>query len=171
MQARRVAVVAIALVVATVALVLGWPRHWLTIRQDDQLLAVYPGGKATQFSLRWRHSVEEEDWIETFKIVNSAVQIASTRFKTFGAGVPADAGTRTTLEHGWVVMTGINRDVDPLTVQAAAAEQYRFRYEDGPWRRLSQGPAAPILVFAAETAPLIELWPTRLATVWRDVRD
>ena len=147
-----------------------WPHAWLEVCHGDQRWAVYPGGEGTRFALRWRHSVEQEDWIEQYRIENGKVLIAATRFKTFGAGVPAHAGTQTRLVDGWVVMSGIDRDVDPLTVQAAAAEQYRFRYAGGPWQRLSVGHEAPILVFRAVRASLFTMWPARLATWWRGVR-
>lgn len=163
-------VVGMALLLVVMAGLL-WPLPWLTVRHDGRLWAAYPGGEHTRFALRWRHSVEEEDWIERFRVVGSEVQVAATRFKTFGAGVPAHAGTRTSLEHGWVVMSGIDRDVDPLTVQAAAAENYRFRYQHGPWQRLSGNGQAPILVFAGETAPLYRILPTLVATAWRGVRS
>lgn len=114
--------VAVAALVLIAMAGLLWPLPWLMVRHDGQLWAVYPGAEHTRFALRWRHSVEEEDWIEQFRVVGSDIQIAATRFKTFGAGVPAHAGTRTRLDHGWVVMSGIDRDVDPLTVQAASAE-------------------------------------------------
>lgn len=146
---------------------LGWPRSWLEIRHGSDVIAVYPGGSGTRFALRWRHSVEHEDWIECFRVTGDAIEIAATRFKTFGAGVPAHAGRHTRLDHGWVVMSGIDRNVDPLTVQAAAAERYRFRYGDGAWHRLSHGRAEPILVFRVARAPLIVVAGSWLATLWR----
>lgn len=169
MGKTRLAVAAVLLVIMITGLV--WPLPWLVVQHEDQLWAVYPGANQTQFALRWRHSVEEEDWIEQFRVVGSEVQIVSTRFKTFGAGVPAHAGTHTSLDHGWVVMSGIDRDVDPLTVQAASAENYRFRYEGGPWQMLSADGQAPIVVLAAASQPLYKLLPTLVATAWRGVRS
>lgn len=163
---RLVVVGGVALVAAVW---LGWPRPWLEIRRGPDLIAVYPGSDGTGFSLRWRHSVEREDWIECFRVHGRRIAIAATRFKTFGAGVPAHAGQATALHNGWVVMSDIDRDVDPLTVQAAAAERYRFRYEHGAWQRLSHDEAAPILVFKVVRQPLAGLaWP-RVATLWRGV--
>lgn len=147
---------------------LGWPQSWLEIRRGTRVIAVYPGADGTRFSLRWMHSVEREDWIECFRVTeHGAIDIAATRFKTFGAGVPAHAGRHTRLDHGWVVMSRIDRDVDPLTVQAAAAERYRFRYDGGAWHRLSYNGAEPILVFSIVRAPLIAVAWSRLATIWR----
>ncbi|AWN15927.1 DUF1850 domain-containing protein [Salinisphaera sp. LB1] len=165
----RLLVVGVGLLVAIGAgLWLGWPRAWLEIRHGSRVIAVYPGASGTRFALRWMHSVELEDWIECFRVTgDGAIDIAATRFKTFGAGVPAHAGRHTRLDHGWVVMSGIDRDVDPLTVQAAAAERYRFRYGGGAWHRLSYNGAEPILVFTIMRAPLIAVAWSRLATIWR----
>lgn len=121
--------------------------------------------------MRWKHSVELEDWIEEYRVVDSTVEISATRFKTFGAGVPAHAGHHTKLDHGWVVMSGIDRDVAPLTVQAASAESYRFRYDGGDWQRLSHGDEAPILVFHVVDAPLASVAAELIATVWHGVRS
>ncbi|WP_423821902.1 DUF1850 domain-containing protein [Salinisphaera sp. SPP-AMP-43] len=163
--------IATLVAVLVVAGWLSWPRPWLEIRHGQTLRAVYPGGPGTTFALRWRHSVEREDWIECFRVVDGRIEIAATRFKTFGAGVPAHAGQHTRLEHGWVAMSGIDRDVDPLAVQAAAAERYRFRYRDGAWQRLSYDGAKPILTFRIVQASLIGMiWP-RAATLWRGVAD
>lgn len=165
------------LAVAVLGVATAWvlqPRSWLVIRAADRpgapIRAVYPGRAGTHFALRWMHSVEREDWIECFRVVHGHVEIAATRFKTFGAGVPAHAGRQTRLEHGWVVMSGIDRDVDPLTVQAAAAEHYRFRYEQGAWQALSKTHEKPILSFTLHRASWAAMGPMRLATLWRGVR-
>ena len=77
---------------------------------------------------------------------------------SFGAGVPASAGKETHLEDGWVVMTGIDRVVDPLAVQAAAAERYRMRYA-GHTFALAHDEPPPILTFSILRAPLWQALP------------
>jgi len=129
---------------------------WLTVRDGDALRYAFVGVDGTHFALRWTHSVEEEDWIEEFAVVDGAIEIVATRFKTFGAGVPAHAGRATTLEHGWVVMRGIDRVVDPLAVQAAAAEHYRMRY-GSRWFELSPDGGQPILSFSVVRAPVYRM--------------
>ena len=42
-----------------------------------------------QFDLGWIHSVEKEEWIEHYEINGDHLLLVSTRFKTFGAGVPS----------------------------------------------------------------------------------
>lgn len=149
-----VATVAI-LVVATVA----YPLPWLVVRDGAQWRFAFPGWQGTAFTLRWMHSVEKEDWEEWYAVTDDgAIEITGTRFKTFGAGVPAHAGKETHLEDGWVVMTGIDRVVDPLAVQAAMEEHYRMIFA-GHVIPLSQADPPPILTFTVLKAPLWQALP------------
>ena len=59
--------------------------------------------KEKTFELSWIHSIEKEEWIEHYIIENSELLLQSTRFKTFGAGVPSDAN-EVQLKDGFVVM-------------------------------------------------------------------
>ena len=142
-----------------------WPRTWLVVRDADGLRYAFVVQQQPRFSLAWTHSVEKESWVETFHIEGRAIVLASTRFKTFGAGVPAEAGHETRLKNGWVVMDAIDRVVDPLAVQAAAAEGYRMRY-GGRWFALSRPGKAPILTFAVRRAPVIAMW-RGMVGAWR----
>lgn len=138
-----------------------YPLPWLMVREGATLHYAFPAGSGTAFTLRWRHSVELEAWEERFVVRGDAIVIASTRFKTFGAGVPAHAGTRTRLVDGWVEMDGIERVVDPLNVQAAAAENYRLGYR-GHVFALSRLGVHPVLTFEARRAPLVAVLPALL---------
>ena len=42
-----------------------------------------------QFDIGWIHSVEKEEWIEHYEINQDDLILVSTKFKTFGAGVPS----------------------------------------------------------------------------------
>ncbi|WP_110601242.1 DUF1850 domain-containing protein [Salinicola lusitanus] len=138
------------------------PLPWLVIREGPQWRFAFPGWQGTTFTIRWMHSVEKEDWEEWFRVTDAdAIEITGTRFKTFGAGVPSDAGTETHLEDGWVVMTGIDRDVDPLAVQAAAEEHYRLIFA-GHTIALSRGDPPPILTFSIIRVPLWQALPALL---------
>lgn len=55
------------------------------------------------FQLKWIHSVEKEEWIETYEMQEDELYLSETRFKTFGAGVPSSA-QETQLENGFVKM-------------------------------------------------------------------
>ncbi|WP_347551799.1 DUF1850 domain-containing protein [Pseudalkalibacillus hwajinpoensis] len=83
------------------------PIQVLIIEGKENNEAIYIG--ASDFTLQWEHSVEKEEWEEFFVLNDSGILLTHTRFKTFGAGVPSDAGTNSFIKNGWVYMTGINR--------------------------------------------------------------
>ncbi|MCH2558384.1 MAG: DUF1850 domain-containing protein [Alcanivorax sp.] len=159
-------VVALSVAGATAALL---PLPWLVVLDGDRARFALPGPAGTRFVLRWTHSVEREDWEERFRIEpDGGVTLVATRFKTFGAGVPDQVGTDTRLENGWVVMRGIHRPVDPLNIQAAAAEHYRLRYRGVTLALADPGPPR-VLTFTTRDAPLFTMLPALLRAVasWR----
>tara|TARA_A100001391_G_scaffold197792_2_gene178446 strand:- start:8545 stop:9060 length:516 start_codon:yes stop_codon:yes gene_type:complete len=160
----------LALVLALVATAALLPLPWLVVLEGQRPRLALPGTTGTTFVLRWTHSVEREDWEERFRIEpDGGLMLVATRFKTFGAGVPDQAGTETHLQNGWVVMSGIRRPVDPLHVQAAAAEHYRLRYRG--WTLALTGPdTPPILTFTTRDAPLLTMLPALLRAVGRHWR-
>jgi len=163
LRLQRKPVWIVLVVAALMAATLAYPLPWLMVCDKTGLRYAFPGWEGTRFTLRWMHSVEKEDWEEWFEVTqNGAIELTGTRFKTFGAGVPAAAGKTTTLDDGWVVMTGIQRVVDPLAVQAAVAEHYRMRYHIGYAEHtfaLSRGDPPPILTFSVHRAPLWQVLP------------
>ncbi|WP_088032216.1 DUF1850 domain-containing protein [Evansella clarkii] len=46
--------------------------------------------KENQFHLKWIHSVEKEEWVETYEKSGGNLILTETYFKTYGAGVPSD---------------------------------------------------------------------------------
>ena len=79
------------------------------------------------FDLRWTHSVEKEDWEEFFTVKNNEIILTSTRFKTFGAGVPDHAGNNTFIKDGWVYMTGIHQTIGKqLVLQTGKTTNHRY---------------------------------------------
>lgn len=59
--------------------------------------------KSDHFDLSWIHSVEKEEWIETYSQQDTQMLLTETKFKTFGAGVPSQAN-KVSLENGYVKM-------------------------------------------------------------------
>lgn len=57
----------------------------LTFEFSDKVLFA----STKQFDLGWIHSVEKEEWIEHYEIDQDQLLLVSTKFKTFGAGVPS----------------------------------------------------------------------------------
>ncbi|WP_251976333.1 DUF1850 domain-containing protein [Salinicola avicenniae] len=152
---RSIALATVAIFVLAATL----PLPWLVVSEGTQWRLAFPGWQGTTFKVRWMHSVEKEDWEEWFAVTgNGAIEITGTRFKTFGAGVPAHAGNATRLEDGWVVMTGIDRVVDPYAVQAAVEEHYRLIFA-GRVIPLSHADPPPILLISVRDAPLWQALP------------
>ena len=70
--------------------------------------------KEKLFDLSWIHSVEKEEWIEHYKIEGNEIVLESTKFKTFGAGVPSHA-EQVELVDGYVHME-INQPYQELNL-------------------------------------------------------
>ncbi|MGB8001149.1 MAG: DUF1850 domain-containing protein [Anaerobacillus sp.] len=101
------------------------PFQVLTIGGEDGEESAHIG--ASEFSLRWKHSVEKEDWEEFFVLKDTGILLTDTRFKTFGAGVPSDVGTDTFIKDGWVYMTGIHRLIgDSLYFRTGKTTEHRI---------------------------------------------
>lgn len=88
-----------------------YPIQLLMVKQDENLMHFRSLAEGESFSVKWTHSVEKEEWEETFIVQNSSMTLVATRFKTFGAGVPNDIGNHTFIQDGWVHMTGIHREI------------------------------------------------------------
>ena len=67
-----------------------------------------------QFDLGWIHSVEKEEWVEHYEIDQDRLLLVSTKFKTFGAGVPSIA-ENVELIDGYVRMK-INQHYEQLNL-------------------------------------------------------
>ncbi|WP_366922184.1 DUF1850 domain-containing protein [Metallumcola ferriviriculae] len=91
----------------------------LAIKDQDTgkiLTAVFTQNNT--FSLEWIHSVELEPWQETYRLADGKIKLTETRFKAFGAGSPVNEGDEIFFKDGWIVIRGINRELDflPLTI-------------------------------------------------------
>lgn len=59
--------------------------------------------KEDEFTLGWIHSIEKEEWYETYKRDKKNIVLTESRFKTFGAGTPYEA-KNTITEDGFIIM-------------------------------------------------------------------
>lgn len=64
------------------------------------------------FDIQWIHSMEKEAWIEAYERKDSGLTLENTRFKTYGAGVPA-TGLTTFTEDGYVEMK-VQREMEEI---------------------------------------------------------
>ncbi|MDI7741425.1 DUF1850 domain-containing protein [Lysinibacillus fusiformis] len=70
------------------------------------------------FELSWIHSVEKEEWIETYKQQDDQILLTETKFKTFGAGVPSESN-KVSLDNGFVKME-INQQFEELNLTVSS---------------------------------------------------
>ncbi|ASF40533.1 hypothetical protein CEH05_15790 [Halobacillus halophilus] len=102
----------------------------LLIVAEDETESAFLYKEGAEFSIRWTHSVEKEDWEEMFALEDGVIELTATRFKTFGAGVPNDAGEDTFLKDGWVYMTGITQTIGKeLALRTGRETNHRVIYE------------------------------------------
>ncbi len=107
------------------------PVNTMILSNQQENIMVHPFFKEESFSIRWTHSVEKEDWEEFFHVKNNEIILTSTRFKTFGAGVPDDAGEETYIKDGWVYMTKIHQVIgSTLRLQTGKDTNHRFRLNE-----------------------------------------
>lgn len=89
-------------------LFVAFPLRFVEITLPNSTLFIYE----KTFDVQWIHSVEKEEWIESYKVNSDKFILTSTAFKTFGAGVPSD-GVVEIRDDGFVHMN-INREMDDI---------------------------------------------------------
>ncbi|MEC3883931.1 DUF1850 domain-containing protein [Halobacillus sp. HZG1] len=101
----------------------------LGIYSNQELTRLFRLEEGDGFTISWTHSVEKETWEEMFVIEDGTIELTSTRFKTFGAGVPNDTGDQTYLKDGWVYMTGISQRIGrELAIRTGKSTNHTFMY-------------------------------------------
>lgn len=63
-----------------------WPQERLKISFQDQSCYL----NESEFYLRWRHSVELQDWQEHYHLSSGQLLLDASYLQTFGAGTPSD---------------------------------------------------------------------------------
>lgn len=89
------------------------------------------------FSLQWMHSVELEQWRETFQITKKGqIHLLASRFRAFGAGVPDNGGKEFYLDnkHEWFVMKGFDRYWPDLPIGVGCYANHRLLYNNHVYR-------------------------------------
>ena len=102
---RRGTLLLVLLFLLVVAL---FPLRFVKITTPHNTLIVFE----KTFDIQWIHSVEKEEWIESYAMQGNKFILTTTAFKTFGAGVPSD-GIVEARDDGFVHMT-INREMDEI---------------------------------------------------------
>lgn len=101
------------------------PRLVCRHQRTDEVYADLPLVTDMQIGLSWVHSIELSRWTETYRPAEDGLLLVSTRFKTYGAGMPLDEGT-VRHEDGWIVIDDINRPLDAIRWVNSHRVDYRI---------------------------------------------
>ncbi|AUJ25057.1 DUF1850 domain-containing protein [Virgibacillus dokdonensis] len=124
---RRVLLILCFLVVSFIGM-LFFPTRAIVVLQNDAIIYAFPESEGT-FALEWVHSVEKEKWIEKFRVNNCQIFLQSTKFKTFGAGVPAITEQVIKQKNGWLVVD-LHREIgSELVVRTTEINHYKFIFK------------------------------------------
>lgn len=78
--------VALLALFCCMAPVLLWPQPRIEIRADN-IVCLWPRDEVI---LKWRHSVEKQDWQEAWRRDGDRLHLTAVYVQTFGAGVPVE---------------------------------------------------------------------------------
>lgn len=100
-----------------------FPIRFIQLSLPQQTLFVHE----QSFDIHWVHSVEKEEWIESYEAKNYHLILTHTAFKTYGAGVPSD-GIVQEKNDGFVHMT-INRDMEEILLVVSDVVKMTIHFE------------------------------------------
>lgn len=81
------------------------------------------------FEIHWIHSVEKEEWFETYEIRDGALFLTKSSFKTFGAGVPTDVKYISKLNDDGFVELTINELRPPILLNVSNNVQTTVHFD------------------------------------------
>lgn len=140
-------IIVFALVVVLIGLLILIKVPTLMITSEGSVEDFFFYEEEAELKVRWQHSVEKEDWEEMFQLRDGVIELTGTRFKTFGAGVPNDAGDETYIKDGWVYMTGIERTIGKqLAIRTGEHTDHRLTYGKDTTIQLDKNQAYQISV-------------------------
>ncbi|WP_099159751.1 DUF1850 domain-containing protein [Virgibacillus ndiopensis] len=106
-----------------------FPVQALTVSNENQFSYAFLLNN-NSFSIHWIHSVEKEEWVENFNVHGNVINLDSTKFKTFGAGVPSWSEEPTVIKDGWVYMD-IEREIgQELVIRTVPINNYQVEFDN-----------------------------------------
>jgi len=98
-------------------------------RETSEILLLERVSPGAEFTIRWMHSVELQPWEEIFRIDEEyRLVLDRTRFKSFGAGVPHEAGKKSEIKDGYVIFSDINTIIPEITYGISDYAKHTFIY-------------------------------------------
>ena len=109
-----------ALIIATAIFHVNHTEDCLRLRngRTGKILASYPMKEGGEFSVRFKHSVNQTPVEDKYRIIDGNIVVYETVYYSFGAGVQTELAEGEALtygEDGAMIISGINQIVDQLS--------------------------------------------------------
>lgn len=88
----------IFIIVLLFLLLLSYPTYYIRV-QAEQFYCYFD---SDNFSLSWRHSVEQQNWVEFYQRQGRQLKLYETWLQTFGAGTPNEGNLVSNVEQGYI---------------------------------------------------------------------
>lgn len=99
----------------------------LVSNQEGENLHFIPWN-STEFSIGWKHSVEQTPWEETFQIdENGQFRFVSSTYKSYGAGTPDVEGKVEFLPNGFIQVTEMERTLPCFSLFYVPTSNYYLK--------------------------------------------
>jgi hypothetical protein len=134
-RARIAFVIAAAAALAAAAAFFVRPACLSFRDREGRLAGLFLLGRDGGFELSHRHSVAKLPWIEQFRVGPGDVMLLyQTRYGAFGAGLPSgDEGGTVSLEDGWIVIDGMNREFHSVALSPSSFTEHRLAVGSRAW--------------------------------------
>jgi hypothetical protein len=124
--------------------------------RDGRLAGLFALGRDGGFTLSHRHSVAKLPWVDEFRVDPGGMMVLyRTRYGAFGAGLPSgDEGGSVSLENGWIVIDGMDREFGSVALSVSAITEHRLAIGGRAWALLPLARRTPVIM-AVERVPVV----------------
>lgn len=121
-----------------------------------QIYLLLPVTEGQELTIGWRHSIELQPWEETFaaSLEDHRLVLVSTRFRSYGAGVPDESSGSFRLEDGYIEYGNLNRPYDYLPFIHADYGRYWLKMGDSRYDLPTLVPDNTPVILALERVSL-----------------
>ena len=111
---------------------------------------------SNQFDVGWIHSIEKEEWIEHYEIDQDELILVSTKFKTFGAGVPSNSEDVELID-GYVQMK-INQPYKELNLTISENVDSTIYFDDKEIKTYDYGETYSTVIISVKKIFIWQYW-------------
>jgi hypothetical protein len=139
-------------------------RSALTVRSKatGELRFAAPMRDGDEFVIAYRHSVNRRPVYDTLRAEGSGLRIMTSRFDSFGAGIPETSTAENplrTLSDGWLEYT-VDRPVEDVTLFVGRVAEHTLQVRSRVIPLADLAPPGSALRFSIEKLSAFHLWRT-----------